>query len=388
MGKESMKRHGHLWEMITSDENIRWGIVNACRSRSRKTPAKRRNILYTKEHEEETVSRIKTLLLNEFQTSPYYVYPLFDPKLRFIYCLPFYPDRIIHHCLMNVLAPIWDRLMYSGSCACRKGHGQHEAGTRCGIYAKKYRYCAQFDISQFYVNINHRILKGIVSHKIKDNKVLEILGGIIDSIDTRKKNLTMLYCMRKVGNTCKDIQREIQKLEAAAARDKAGEAVGLPIGNYTSQWLGNLYLNEIDTYIKQQLHAKAYARYCDDFLLFSDDKKMLRAYADAIQAFLWENLRLMLSKKEVFPTSQGVDFVGYRYFHTGLVLLRKRTAKKQRQTVKVIRKSIENGTVDVDEARARLGSMHGLLKWARSYHFRQAIRLDEILEEVERLGKV
>lgn len=240
-----MKRHGHLWERITSDENIRLGIVNACRSRSRKTPAKKRNILYTKEHEEETVSKIKTLLLNDFHTSPYYVYPLFDPKLRFIYCLPFYPDRIIHHCLMNVLSSIWDRLMYSGSCACRKGHGQHEAGTRCGIYAKKYRYCAQFDISQFYVNINHRILKGIVSHKIKDNKVLEILGGIIDSIDTRKKNLTMLYRMRKAGNTCKDIPREIQKLEAAAARDEAEEDVGLPIGNYTSQWLGNLYLTAV-----------------------------------------------------------------------------------------------------------------------------------------------
>ena len=103
---------------------------------------------------------------------------------------------------------------------------------------------------------------------------------------------------------------------------------------------------------------------------------------------MWEKLRLILSKKEVFPTSQGVDFVGYRYFHTGLVLLRKRTAKKQRQTVKAIRKNIENGTVDVDEARARLGSVNGLLKWARSYHFRQAIRFSETLEEVERLGKV
>lgn len=278
--------------------------------------------------------------------------------------------------------------MYSGSCACRKGHGQHEAGTRCGIYAKKYSYCAQFDISQFYVNINHRILKGIVSHKIKDNKVLEILGGIIDSIDTRKKNLTMLYRMRKAGNTCKDIPREIQKLEAAAARDEAEEDVGLPIGNYTSQWLGNLYLNELDTFIKQVLCVKAYVRYCDDFLLFSDDKKMLHAYAEAIQDFLWEKLRMMLSKKEVFPTSQGIDFVGYRYFHTGLVLLRKRTAKKQRQAIKEIRKSIENGTVDVDEARARLGSMHGLLKWAQSYHFRRAIHFSETLEEVGRLGKV
>ena len=158
--------------------------------------------------------------------------------------------------------------------------------------------------------------------------------------------------------------------------------------NYTSQWLGNLYLNELDTFIKQVLCVKAYVRYCDDFLLFSDDKKMLHAYAEAIQDFLWEKLRMMLSKKEVFPTSQGIDFVGYRYFHTGLVLLRKRTAKKQRQAIKEIRKSIENGTVDVDEARARRGSMHGLLKWARSYHFRRAIHFSETLEEVGRLGKV
>ena len=113
-------------------------------------------------------------------------------------------------------------------------------------------------IIKFYININHGILKSIVRHKIKDIKVLETLDEIIDSVDTRKKNLALLYRMREMGSACKDVPREIQKLKDAEARDDTGAGTGFPIGNYTSQWLGNLCLNEVDTFSKQNLRAKAY----------------------------------------------------------------------------------------------------------------------------------
>ena len=119
-----MKRHGNLWNKIIDKDNIREGVINACKGGGKKTIAKKKNIAYTKSHVEETVERIAVIFEKGFRTSRYYVYPLFDPKLRFIYCLPFFPDRIVHHCLLNVLAPIWDNLMYSGSYACRKGYGQ------------------------------------------------------------------------------------------------------------------------------------------------------------------------------------------------------------------------------------------------------------------------
>lgn len=383
-----MKRHGNLWEKLISEENIRQGILNACNNTGSKTATKRRNMRKTKERIDETVIKVQAMLKNgTFRTSHYYIYPLFDPKLRFIYCLPFYPDRLVHHCLLNVLEPIWDKLMYTSSYACRKGYGQHMAGTKCGEYARKYKYCCQFDVSQFYININHDILKTVVRRKIKDRKLLALIDTIIDSIATRDVNLELLHRMRSDGSTCPDVPREIQKLTTAKELD--GSTAGLPIGNYTSQWLGNVYLNELDTFIKQKLRIKPYIRYCDDFLVFGNDKAELHERAEEIRSFLWESLHLILSKREVFPTSQGVDFVGYRYFHNGVVLLRKRTAKKQRRLLRKIRASIENRLpMDYERARGQLGSMNGLLKWAQTYHFRKACGYEEIAKEVTDLAQI
>lgn len=381
-----MKRHGNLWNQIIDEENIRQGTINACRGKGRKTNTKKKNIEYTRNHVDETVVRIKRMLMRGFRTSNYHIYPLFDPKLRFIYCLPFFPDRIVHHCLLNVLAPIWDSMMYSQSCACRSGYGQHMAGTICGVYTKKYRYCAQFDISQFYVNINHRIMKQIVRKKIKDPFVVGALDEIIDSIDTRKKNLEFLYRMQEQGRKCSDIPREIQKLEYAESLDSS--PAGLPIGNYTSQWLGNIYLNELDTYVKQSLRVGPYVRYCDDFLIFENDKKELHEKGKLVKQFLWDKLHMTLSKKEVFPTTQGVDFVGYRYFNDGLVLLRKRTMKRQKKMLKRIRGHIEDPWFDIEKARSQMGGMHGLLKWAKTYNFRKFYGVDELEMEVKENGKI
>lgn len=381
-----MKRHGNLWNKIIDKENIKEGVINACKGSGKKTISKKKNITYTKGHIDETVDKISEIFANGFQTSKYYVYPLFDPKLRFIYCLPFFPDRIVHHCLVNVLAPIWDHLMYSGSYACRKGYGQHSAGTKCGVYAKRYKYCAQFDISQFYVNINHEGLEHLLRRKLKDEKVLETLDEIIDSIDTRKKNLEILYHMQNRGSICKDVSIEIDKLEYATSLEDS--PAGLPIGNYTSQWFGNIYMNELDTFIKQTLRIKSEIRYCDDFLIFGNDKHVLHEQADMIEDFLWERLRLTLSKKEIYPTSQGIDFVGYRYFDNGLVLLRKRTAQKQKRLIAEIRKRMHDDDFDAERAESQLGSMNGLLKWAKTYHFRKSQNLDELVKEVKNIGKV
>lgn len=381
-----MRRYGKLWDKIVSAENIREGVINACNSKGRNTPAKKRNIAYTREHINETVVRVREMLMRGFHTSRYYVYPLFDPKLRFIYCLPFYPDRVVHHCLLNVLVPIWDSMMYSQSFACRKNYGQHAAGTLCGVYAKHYRYCAQFDLSQFYVTINHGILKQVLRRKIKDEKTLAALDEIIDSVSTRERNLELLYQMQRRGVRCEDIPREVQKLERSKLLDST--PAGLPIGNYTSQWLGNIYLTELDKFVKQGLRVKPFVRYCDDFLLFGDDKRELRRMADEIEDFLFNGYHMILSKREVYPTTQGVDFVGYRYFRSGKVLLRKRVAKKQQRMLRVLRARMESGNFDIERARGQLGSLNGLLQWANGYHYRRANGVDALTEAVMKFGEI
>lgn len=384
-----MKRFGNLWEQIISKENIRLAVKRACKSTCNKTPSKTRHIKYVKKHFEQVVDDIHELLVSgKYKTSKYYVYPLYEPKLRFIYCLPFYPDRIIHHCIMNVLAPIWDKMMHTESYACRVGYGQHKAGTLCGQYAKKYKYVAQFDISQFYISIEHNLLKQVIRRKIKDKILLAVLDEIIDSISTRDKNIIMLRALKKKGNTSKDVDIGLEKLLRSKAMGNKARA-GLPIGNFTSQWFGNIFMHELDDYVKHELSVKPYIRYCDDFLIFSNNKAELNAICAKIKDFLWNRLHLMLSKCEVYSTTQGIDFTGYRYFHNGLVLVRKRVATKQRRTLKhLLVKLICESKMNYEFARSQLASMWGILKWAKTYNFRQAFRFEYILKEVTALAAV
>lgn len=383
-----MKRKGNLWQQFISKDNIALAVKKACKNTGKMTKAKRRAILRVKQNTENVITRVQ-LMLEEgtFKTSPYNIYPLFDPKLRLIYSLPLYPDRIIHHCLLNILEKFWDNLMIFDSYACRSKHnthckGQHKAGTKAGQFAMKYKYCAQLDISQFYVNINHNIMKQILRHKLKDEKILKVLDDIVDSISTRDKNLQLLEQMKKTHPNCKDVQVEIQKLTNSRAFDLK-EPAGLPIGSYTSQWFGNLYMNELDMFVKHKLHCKAYVRYCDDFLIFSDDKKVLHEVTKEIEVFLKEHLHLLLSRCRVFPTSQGIDFVGYRYFHNGKVLLRKRTAKRIRRRLKALPQKLTEGRIRPEKARSVLASDKGILKWAKSYNFRKSIDIEKIQKIVE-----
>ena len=383
-----LKRYGNLWTKIISKENIKSAIIKACKNNGRMSPAKRRSIDYIKENLDLTVVQVQKLLINrEYKTSPYHIYPLFDPKLRMIYSLPFMIDRIIHHALLNILEPLWDSLMISDSYACRKGKGQHKAAMRCMEFTRKYKYCAQLDISQFYVNINHKVLKRVIRKKIKDKIVLETLDEIIDSISTRNTNIRLLKRLKRKGVSCDGLDISIQKLLTSKQFDN-NERAGLPIGSYTSQWFGNLFMNELDMFVKHKLKCKAYIRFCDDFVLFSNNKEELKQWANSLEEFLKVNLHLLLSKKQVFPTAQGVDFVGYRYFPEGYILLRKRTAKRIRRRLKSLTIRLKEGKITLEKARGQLASAQGWMKWAKSYNFRKAIDFMNIQQEVENFAQI
>ena len=363
-----MKRHGQLFQKILDETNIRQALHTACLSNGRTSPAKRRAIQNVRANPDEYVQKVRDILC-DYHTSKYSVFPLYDPKLRFIYALPFDPDRLAHHALLNVLAPIWDGKFAPFSYACRKGYGQHKAGLLCSAYTRRYKYCAQFDISQFYVSINHEILKQVLRRKLKDIKVLAILDEIIDSISTRDKNLEILYRMKAQGFKHKDIEREIRKLELSKARDNGAKA-GVPVGSFTSQWFGNLFMNENDGFLIQTLGCHAVVRYCDDFLVFSNDKTFLQRVKEAEQAYLWKHLHLILSKAEIFPTSHGVDFCGYRFFPEGYALLRRRTAKSQRKQLRRIQHGLATGRMTHLDAQHRLASMDGWLRWAQCHNWK------------------
>ena len=156
----------------------------------------------------------------------------------------------------------------------------------------------------------------------------------------------------------------------------------VPIGNYTSQWLGNLYLNELDQWLRQEHGVTAYVRYCDDFCLFDDDKRRLRYLAGQIEEFLRERLRLALSKNDIFPVSQGVDFLGYRHF-SDHILLRKSTATRMKRRLRRLPEALSAKRITPDQYRSTLASVSGWLRWANTHHLQLHLQIGKLREVID-----
>lgn len=280
----------------------------------------------------------QALVGKTFTTSPYALKTIYEPKTRTIYRLPFYPDRVVQHALMNVVEPIWDGMFIHDSYACRQGKGLHAGSRKTMKLVRKYCYCLKGDISKFYPSVDHDILFDIVQRKIKCRDTLWLLQNIIYSVPGGKN---------------------------------------VPIGNYTSQWLGNLYLNELDQYVKRVLKIKGYVRYCDDFCLFHDDKAVLREARAAVGEFLRERLALRFSKDSIFPVNQGVDFLGYRHFPR-YILVRKSTAKRVKARIKKLPGMVRRGLMTWEQVRSSLASTLGWLRWAQAYNLRRSLGIDEL----------
>lgn len=309
--------------------------------KARKGKRWQRNVQKFELNVEGNLKKIQEILVNKtFRTSKYKTKVIYEPKQRDIYILPFYPDRIIQHAVMNIVEPLWDKMFISDSYSCRKGKGIHKGSQKTMEFVRKNSYCLKCDISKFYPSMNHDILFSLVKQKIKCHDTLWLLHDIIYSFP---------------GKT------------------------NVPIGNYTSQWFGNLYMNELDKLVKQKYRVEHYIRYCDDFILFHNDKEFLSDMNKAINRFLKNDLQLTMSKCAVFPTVQGVDFLGYRHFPKGYILLRKSTVKRIRKRLKGIPHKLTYGYISYEQARSSLVSTSGWLQWANTYNLRTKLMLNNLL---------
>ncbi|MDR3126162.1 MAG: hypothetical protein LBT92_00850 [Rickettsiales bacterium] len=316
------KRHGNLWEKIVSRENLMLAYKKAAKGKSVRASVRK----FAKNLERNLETLRQSLLDRTFRTSPYRSKEIYEPKKRVIYILPFCPDRIVQHAVMNVLEPIWTSMMIRDTYACIKGRGIHAGSRRTMDFARRNKYALKCDISKFYPSIDHAVMKSVIRRKIKDRDVLWLLDGIIDSFPGSKN---------------------------------------APIGNYCSQWFGNLYMGELDHFVKSELCVRDYIRYCDDFILFANDKRQLRAWLGAVGEFLGSRLGLGFSKSDIFPVSRGIDFLGYRHFRD-FVLLRKSTAQRLKRKVAALPRLVGEGRMGIDHARAFLASVSGWFRWACS----------------------
>jgi retron-type reverse transcriptase len=339
-----LKRHGNLWNKIISYDNLHLAYKTAKRGKGTRTAITE----FEKDIKGNLLRLQDSLIHKTFTTSKYKSKTIYEPKIREIYILPFYPDRIVQHALLQIIIPIWDNLMIFDSYACRMGKGMHQASSKTMGYVKKYEYCLKCDIKKFYPSIKHKILIDIVERKIKCKDTLWLLKDIINSFDGEK-------------NT--------------------------PIGNYTSQWFGNLYMNEVDTYVKNKKY-KAYIRYCDDFVIFSDDKKDLHVLKLEIEDFLLTKLSLKFSRWSIFNNKQGVDFLGYRHF-SNKILLRKTTSKRVMARIKELPKAYKNGIITIEQFESSLAATMGWIKWANTFNLQSKLKLKQLKQGIkdEKLSK-
>jgi RNA-directed DNA polymerase len=331
-----MRRHNNLFNRIVEVDNLRLAYHKAKRGKSSKSFVVR----FDKKAESSLLAIQDLLLTDSFKTSKYHTKWVYEPKKRLIYVLPFAPDRIVQHAIMNIVEPIWDNLLISDSYACRVGKGLHSGSKKCMEFVRKYKYCLKCDVSKFYPSIDHNILFKIIQRKIKCKPTLKLLEEIIYSIPCGKN---------------------------------------VPIGNYTSQWFGNLYLNELDQHLKHEYHVKPYIRYCDDFVLFDNSKTFLNKMANNIKSFCREKLELTLSKCDLFPVTQGVDFLGYRHF-PDYILLRKSTSKRVKKRLKLLPKLLAAGKITKEYFRSSIASTQGWLRWANTHNLSVALQLEDLAQ--------
>ena len=312
-----MKRIGNLFQEIISIDNLKESELNA-----RKGKLKQYGVKIFDKNKDYNIEMLHEILnLKTFKTSPYATFKVFEPKERLVYKLPYYPDRIVHHAIMNVLEPLFTKWFTNDTYSSIKGKGIHQASNNLkkALQDKGNTiYCLKLDIVKFYPNVNHEILKQLLRKKFKDQDLLWLLDEIIDS------------------------------------------AEGLPIGNYLSQYFANFYLTYFDHWIKETMQVKYYFRYADDIVILSSNKPEMHKLLFEIRHYLNDNLKLQVKANyQIFPVeSRGIDFVGYVHYHTH-TLLRKSIKKR---FAKAVHKKKSKATIDSYKGWAKHADTYNLMK--------------------------
>lgn len=308
-----MKRYGNLYDLIICDENLELALYNASIGKHDYDEVKD-----AFKDKDEKLKELKAMLVDKtYKCSEYTKFNKNDNgKVREIFKLPFFPDRIIQHAILQILEPIWKKTLISHTFQSIKGRGVHSClvEVRRAVQVDSIQYCLQIDVKKFYPSVDNELLKIVVQKKIKCKDTLSLLYSIID-----------------------------------------GE-VGLPIGNYISQYLGNLFLSELDHHIKEKLKVKCYYRYCDDLLILSNDKDELWNVLDYINKY-FESINLKVKENyQVYKIDEnrGVSCLGYVVF-PNKVKIRRNIVDKFKLHIKEME---DVGGIDISV----LGSYYGWFK--------------------------
>ena len=333
----------HLFEKTTSLENL-----FLCWDQFKRGKHKRKDIQYFERYLEDFIFVLRNeLVSSSYKHGSYKKFYVFDPKERHI-SRAAVKDRLVHQAVYTTLTEIFDNTFIFHSFSCRLGKGAHSGIEHLQkilrqVSCNNTRPCfvLKMDILRFFDSIDHKILKSLIRKRIKEGKFLRLTEHIIDSFEIKKKS-------RKTG---------------------------LPLGNVTSQIFANIYLNELDNFIKQKLRKKNYLRYCDDFVIVSNCETELKELIPSIQKFLNDKLFLNLHPKKIIlrKLSQGVDFLGYILFFNHR-LLRTRTKQRMHKRLRENHYKYLNCKIESSHMEQCLQSYLGMLSHANHYDLAQALK--------------
>jgi len=361
------KTFKHLYPQICAYENL-YAAFRAARKNGKRQKA---NVAAFEYHLEVELGRLQDELTQKtYCPGPYHHFYIFERKRRKISAAPF-RDRVVHHALCNVIEPIFEARFIFDSYACRVGKGTHRAIERAQSFARQYAYALQCDIAQFFPSIDHAILRGLLAHYLADDDALWLIDQILASgVGVLADEYVMQYFPDDDPSASSG---QVPSASSGQGLFAVNRPCGLPIGNLTSQFWANVYLNGLDYFVKHRLRCPAYVRYADDFILFGEDKRELHAWRQEIIAFL-QTLRLKLheDRAAVFRTRAGFTFLGFRIFpyHRRL---RKDNARAFARRLRAMSDAYAAGEVTLEKLNERVQSWVAHARFGDTYRLRSRI---------------
>ena len=338
------KTYNNLYPEIYSFENLHAAYLRARRGKRDRIEVQR----FELDLEGNLIQLQNELIWGQYRTGVYRKFIVTEPKERIVAALPF-RDRVVQHAIVGVIEPIWERRFIADSYACRPGKGTHKGADRAQAMLRKVKrehghvFVLKADISKFFYSIDHGVIKTLARRRIACKRTLSLIDNIIDS--------------------------------TASPGDP--NPVGLPIGNLTSQLFANIYLHELDEFVKHGLREKLYMRYMDDFCVVHHDKDHLHRVRAKIEQFLWSRLRLKTNAKtQVFPVGvrhgRAMDFLGYRIWTTHR-RIRKSSISRISRTLRKMRRLYSQGKVSMEKIGESVKSWIAHASHAESFGLRNKL---------------
>lgn len=344
-----MKTYKNLYAKVWEWQNLYLAYSKARRGKRSRHPV----AAFEYDQEENLIRLQKELQAQTYQPGAYHSFYIHEPKRRLISAAPF-RDRVVHHALCNIIEPIFERSFVFDSYANRQGKGSHKAIDRAQQYARNYKYVLQLDVRQFFPSIDHQILRQILQRKLADSQLLGLIDLILDS---------------GVGVLAEQYQMHYFPGDDLFAVTRPR---GLPIGNLTSQFWANCYLNPLDHFVKRDLKCTAYVRYVDDLLLFAEEKETLWQWQQAVINKMAE-LRLTIHPgAHPRPVTEGFPFLGFTVYPTHRRLKRRKGIYFQRKLKKQL-SLYRAGEIEAKKLNASIQGWINHVRYGDTWGLRRAV---------------